>query len=326
MTEPRDDRSTPGPAAEADDPVYLAARLAEAQDQLAATREILSVLAQAVDVGGRRLRGGRRQRPQALPRRRPPRSTSPTGTGTGWWRSKGLNPEYADVRGRPPGSPRPGHAHRPGGDRPPHPADRRRAGRPRLQPARVPAAGGYRSIIGAPMIVDDEVVGVLSVWRTTVEPFDEHTRALLTTFAEQAALALRNVELLPALQARSARAGAQGRRDGGAGGGRAGGQLDPRPGRGAHDHRGARCRAVRRRRRVADGVRRGEPAVPRAHDLRHERRRPRAAQDRAHPRRRVVRRPSGDLGAAGAGRRPVRHRARPAPAACSSTPAGARSW
>ena len=42
------------------------------------------------------------------------------------------------------------------------------------------------------------------MWRTTVEPFDEHTRALLTTFAEQAALALRNVELFSALQARSA--------------------------------------------------------------------------------------------------------------------------
>ena len=54
------------------------------------------------------------------------------------------------------------------------------------------------------MLVDDEVVGVLSVWRTTVEPFDEHTRSLLTTFAEQAALALRNVELFTALQARSA--------------------------------------------------------------------------------------------------------------------------
>ena len=47
MTEPRDDRSTPGSSAEADDPVYLAARLAEAQEQLAATREILSILARA---------------------------------------------------------------------------------------------------------------------------------------------------------------------------------------------------------------------------------------------------------------------------------------
>ena len=83
MTEPRDDRSTPGPAAEADDPVYLAARLAEAQDQLAATREILSVLAQGLDVGGRRLRGGRRATPAGSAARRPPRSTSPTGTGTG---------------------------------------------------------------------------------------------------------------------------------------------------------------------------------------------------------------------------------------------------
>ena len=32
--------------------------------------------------------------------------------------------------------------------------------------------GGYRTIMGAPMIVSDEVVGVLSVWRTTVAPFD----------------------------------------------------------------------------------------------------------------------------------------------------------
>ena len=47
MSEPRDERSTPGRPAEADDPVWLAARLAEAQDQLAATREILSVLARA---------------------------------------------------------------------------------------------------------------------------------------------------------------------------------------------------------------------------------------------------------------------------------------
>jgi hypothetical protein len=47
VTEPDDERSTPGRAVEADDPVWLAARLAEAQDQLAATRAILSVLARA---------------------------------------------------------------------------------------------------------------------------------------------------------------------------------------------------------------------------------------------------------------------------------------
>ncbi|WP_246070035.1 response regulator [Humibacillus xanthopallidus] len=64
--------------------------------------------------------------------------------------------------------------------------------------------GGYRSILGAPMVVDDEVVGTLTVWRTEVDPFDERAAELLTTFAEQAALALRHVELFSALESRSA--------------------------------------------------------------------------------------------------------------------------
>jgi signal transduction histidine kinase/ActR/RegA family two-component response regulator len=64
--------------------------------------------------------------------------------------------------------------------------------------------GGYRSIMGAPMLVDDEVVGVLLVWRTSVDPFDERVSSLLTTFAAQAALALRNVQLFRALRHRSA--------------------------------------------------------------------------------------------------------------------------
>jgi signal transduction histidine kinase/ActR/RegA family two-component response regulator len=64
--------------------------------------------------------------------------------------------------------------------------------------------GGYRSIMGAPMLVDDEVVGVLLVWRTSVDPFDERVSSLLTTFAAQAALAVRNVQLFRALRHRSA--------------------------------------------------------------------------------------------------------------------------
>lgn len=63
--------------------------------------------------------------------------------------------------------------------------------------------GGYRTILGAPMLVDGEVVGVLSVWRTTVSPFDERVVSLLTTFAAQGALAVRNVELMRSLAARS---------------------------------------------------------------------------------------------------------------------------
>jgi signal transduction histidine kinase/ActR/RegA family two-component response regulator len=64
--------------------------------------------------------------------------------------------------------------------------------------------GGYRSIMGAPMLVDDEVVGVLLVWRTSVDPFDARASSLLTTFAAQGALALRNVQLFRALRRRSA--------------------------------------------------------------------------------------------------------------------------
>jgi len=63
--------------------------------------------------------------------------------------------------------------------------------------------GGYRTILGAPMLVDGEVVGVLSVWRTTVSPFDERVVTLLTTFAAQGALAVRNVQLMRSLEARS---------------------------------------------------------------------------------------------------------------------------
>ena len=38
--------------------------------------------------------------------------------------------------------------------------------------------GGYRTLISAPLILDDEVVGAISLWRNQVEPFDDaHHRA-----------------------------------------------------------------------------------------------------------------------------------------------------
>lgn len=203
MTEPHDRVEPPGRPAETDDPVWLAARLAEAQDQLAATSEVLSVLARSSStqddvfeaVVENACRICRAQVAQIHLR---------DGDVYQLVSSRGLDREFLEFARR-------------------YPAQRNRAtlvgrvvldrtaqqiadvladpeyNRPELQ-----QRGGYRSIVGAPMLVDDEVVGVLSVWRTTVEPFDEHTRGLLTTFAEQAALALRNVELFSALQDRSA--------------------------------------------------------------------------------------------------------------------------
>lgn len=62
---------------------------------------------------------------------------------------------------------------------------------------------GYRTLMSAPMILDGEVIGILSVWRTEARPFDEGEVDLLSTFASQAAIVLRQVELVAALETRS---------------------------------------------------------------------------------------------------------------------------
>jgi signal transduction histidine kinase/ActR/RegA family two-component response regulator len=64
--------------------------------------------------------------------------------------------------------------------------------------------GGIRSLMSAPMLLDDEVVGALSVYRTEVNPFGEREEALLAGFAAQAAVVVRNVHLLRALENRGA--------------------------------------------------------------------------------------------------------------------------
>ena len=62
---------------------------------------------------------------------------------------------------------------------------------------------GFRTIMGVPMLLDGEVVGVLSVWRTHVDPFSGRAVEVLTTFAAQAALAVRTVDLVRALGSRT---------------------------------------------------------------------------------------------------------------------------
>lgn len=61
---------------------------------------------------------------------------------------------------------------------------------------------GFRTLLSTPMILDDEVVGVLSMWRTNVAPFDVHECENLEEFASQGAIALRHANLVNALESR----------------------------------------------------------------------------------------------------------------------------
>jgi len=54
----------------------------------------------------------------------------------------------------------------------------------------------YRAMLGVPILVEDELIGVLAVTRTVPEPFSEDAIRLVTTFADQAAIAIANARLL----------------------------------------------------------------------------------------------------------------------------------
>jgi signal transduction histidine kinase len=61
---------------------------------------------------------------------------------------------------------------------------------------------GLRTVLGVPMQLDSELVGVLLVWRTEVNPFGDREKDVLTTFATQAAIAIRQADLVRALETR----------------------------------------------------------------------------------------------------------------------------
>ena len=67
--------------------------------------------------------------------------------------------------------------------------------------------GGFRTILGVPMLAEDRVVGVIALWRSKVDPFDERTIGVVTTFAAQGAIAIQNVRLFHELQERTSELG-----------------------------------------------------------------------------------------------------------------------